>query len=144
MDCSTPGFPICHSLLELAQIHVHWVDDAIWNLLVIAQLVKNLRNAGEPGLIPRSRRSAGEGIDNPPQYPWASLVAQLIKCLPAMRGTWVQSLGWEDALEKGKSYPLQYSGLENPMGCMVPGVTKSQTLLSDCRFHFNCFKGAGV
>ena len=32
---------------------------------------------------------------------WASLVAQLVKNLPAMRETWVQSLGWEDPLEKG-------------------------------------------
>ena len=29
-----------------------------------------------------------------------SLVAQMVKCLPAMRETWVQSLGWEDLLEK--------------------------------------------
>ena len=29
LDCSTPGFPILHYLLELAQIHVHWVGDAI-------------------------------------------------------------------------------------------------------------------
>ena len=29
MDCSTPGFPVLHYLLELAQIHVHWVGDAI-------------------------------------------------------------------------------------------------------------------
>ena len=28
MDCSTPGFPVLHHLLELAQIHVHWVGDA--------------------------------------------------------------------------------------------------------------------
>ena len=33
----------------------------------------------------------------------ASVVAQLVKNLPAMRETWVQSLGWEDPLEKGKS-----------------------------------------
>ena len=32
---------------------------------------------------------------------WASLVAQLVKNLPAMQETWVQSLGWEDLLEKG-------------------------------------------
>ena len=32
-----------------------------------------------------------------------SLVAQLVKNLPAMRETWVQSLGWEDPLEKGKA-----------------------------------------
>ena len=31
---------------------------------------------------------------------WASLVAQRLKCLPAMQETWVQSLGWEDPLEK--------------------------------------------
>ena len=33
--------------------------------------------------------------------PRASLVAQLVKSLPAMRETWVQSLGQEDPLEKG-------------------------------------------
>ena len=32
--------------------------------------------------------------------PWASLVAQLVKNLPAMQGTWVKSLGWEDPLER--------------------------------------------
>ena len=31
---------------------------------------------------------------------WASLVAQLVKNLPAMREAWVQFLGWEDLLEK--------------------------------------------
>ena len=34
---------------------------------------------------------------------WASLVAQLVKNLPVMQETWVQSLGWEDPLEKGKA-----------------------------------------
>ena len=29
MDCSTPGFPVHHKLLRLAQTHIHWVDDAI-------------------------------------------------------------------------------------------------------------------
>ena len=60
-------------------------------------------NAGDPGLISRSGRSAGEGIGYPLQYSWASLVAQLVKNQPAMRETWVQSLGWEDPLEKGKA-----------------------------------------
>ena len=36
----------------------------------------------------------------PLQYSWASLVAQLVKNVPAMWETWVQSLGWEDPLEK--------------------------------------------
>ena len=36
-------------------------------------------------------------------YPWASLVAQLLKNPPAMQEAWVRSLGWEDSLEKGKA-----------------------------------------
>ena len=36
-------------------------------------------------------------------YMWASLVAQLVKNLPAMWETWVRSLGWGDPLEKGKA-----------------------------------------
>ena len=58
-------------------------------------------NAGDPGSIPRSGRSPGEGIGYPLQYSWASLVAQMVKNLPAMQETWVQSLGWEDPLEEG-------------------------------------------
>ena len=58
-------------------------------------------NAGDHGLIPGPGRSAGEGPGYPPQYSWASLVAQLVKNLPAMGETWVQSQGWEDTLEKG-------------------------------------------
>ena len=57
-------------------------------------------NAGDPGLIPGPGRSSGEGIGYPFQYSWASLVAQLVKNLPAMRETWVGSLDWEDPLEK--------------------------------------------
>ena len=60
-------------------------------------------NAGDPGLIPGLGRSTGEGIGYPLQYSEASLVAQLVKNLPAMWETWVQSLGWEDPLEKGKT-----------------------------------------
>ena len=78
-------------------------------------------NAGDPGSTPGSGRSTGKGIGDPLQYSWASLVAQLVKNSPAMQETWVQSLGWEDSLEKG--IPLKNSF----------GVAKSWTLLSD--FH---------
>ena len=54
-------------------------------------------------MTPGSGRFAGEGIGHPLQYAWASLVAQLVKNLPAMWETWVRSLGWDDALEKGKA-----------------------------------------
>ena len=91
-------------------------------------------NAGDPGLIPRLGRSAGEGIGYPLQYSWAFLVAQLVKNLPAMWETWIRSLCWEDSPGEGKGYPPQYPGLENSMDCMVHGVAKSRTRLSD--FHF--------
>ena len=54
-------------------------------------------------MIPASGRSAGEGIGYPLEYSWTSLVAQLVKNLPAMQETWVRSLGWEDSLERGKA-----------------------------------------
>ena len=64
---------------------------------------KSACNAGDPSLIPGSGSSAGEGIGYPLQYSWASPVAQLVTNPPAMRETWVQSLGWEDSLAKGKA-----------------------------------------
>ena len=58
---------------------------------------------GDPSSIPGSERSPGEGIGYPLQYSWASLLARLVKNPPAMRETPVQSLDWEDPLEKGKA-----------------------------------------
>ena len=46
-------------------------------------------NAGDPSSIPGSGRSAGEGIGYPLKYLGASLVAQLVKNLPAKQETWV-------------------------------------------------------
>ena len=60
-------------------------------------------SAGDPGSILGLGKSAGEGIGYPLQYSLASLVAQLVKNLPAVQETWVRSLGWEDPLEKGKA-----------------------------------------
>ena len=61
-------------------------------------------------------------------------MAQLVKNLPAMRETWVSSLGWEDPLEKGRATHCSIlSGLENSMNCVVHGVAKSWTQLSN--FH---------
>ena len=54
-------------------------------------------------MIPGLGRSAEEGIGYPLQYSWISLVAQLVKNPPALQETWVQSLGWEDPLEKQKA-----------------------------------------
>ena len=82
-------------------------------------------NVGDLGSISWLERSPGEGKGYLLQYSgleksmdytvhgvaksqtqlsfWASLVAQLVKNLPAVWETWVQSLNWEDPLEKGKA-----------------------------------------
>ena len=53
-----------------------------------------------------------------------------------MQETWVRSLGWEDHLDEGKGSPLQYSGLEDSMDCIVLSVAKSWTGLT---FTFTFF-----
>ena len=65
-------------------------------------------NARDPGSIPGSGRSPGEGIGYPLQYSLSSLVAQLVKNLPAIQETLVPFLGREDPLE-GIDYLLQFS-----------------------------------
>ena len=69
---------------------------------LIAQVGKESAcNAGDPGLIAVSERSPGEGIGYPLQYRWTSFLAQLVRNQPAMQETWIESLDWEDPLEKG-------------------------------------------
>ena len=53
-----------------------------------------------------------------------SLIVQLVKNPPAMQETWVQALVGK-ILGERKGYPLQYSGLENSMDCIVHGVAES-------------------
>ena len=71
--------------------------------------------AGDLGLIPGSGRSPGEGKDYPLQCSWASLVAQLVKNLPALRETWVRSLGCEDPLGEGMATHSSILGWRIPV-----------------------------
>ena len=87
-------------------------------------------------MIPGWGRSPGEGIGYLLQYFWASLVAQTVKNLPAMQETWVQSLSWEDPLEKGMATHSSILAWQIPMDrggwwAAVHGVTQSRTQLSD-------------
>ena len=84
-------------------------------------------SAGEPGLIPRWGRSAGEGIGYPIQYSWASLVAPGKP--PAMWEIWVRSQGWEDPIEKGELptpvfWPREFHGLYSLWGCKESDTTE--------------------
>ena len=87
-------------------------------------------------MIPGSGRYAGEGIGYPLQYSGASPVAQLVNSLPAMRETWIGSLGWEDPLEEEMATHSRILAWRVPMDgeawqVAVHGAAKRQTRLSD-------------
>ena len=74
---------------------------------------------------------------HPLQYSWDSPCDSTGKKIQLQcgRSRFDPQLGWCPG--EGKGYPLQYSGLENYLDCIVHGVTKSQTCLSDFHFHFS-------
>ena len=84
---------------------------------MVVQLVKNphAMQESDPCSVPESQSSPGEGMGQPLQYSWASLVAQMVKNLSACnardRGL-IPGLGRFP--EGGNGNPLQYSCLENP------------------------------
>ena len=85
-------------------------------------------------MIPKLGRSAGEGVVYPLQYSWASLVAQLVKHLPAMWETWVLSLDWEDPPQKGTATHSSILAWKSPL-TIQSMVSQSRTQLND--FHFS-------
>ena len=94
-------------------------------------------NAGDPGSIPGLGRSPGEGIGYPLQHSWASLAAQLVKNLSAVRETWVRSLGgkilWSrEGLPTPVFWPGEFHGLYSPWGHKESDTTEwlSLSLLS--------------
>ena len=86
----------------------------------------------DPGSIPGSERSPGEGIGYLLQYSWAFLVAQSVKNLPAFARDLGSIPGVGRSPGGAHGNQLQYSCLESPHGQRslvgaVHGVTKSQT-----------------
>ena len=84
-------------------------------------------NAGDPGSIPGSGRSSGEGIGYPLQYSLGlpcGLAGKKSTCNTGGLDL-IPELGRSPG--EGNSYPLQYSGLENSINCIDHGVTKNQT-----------------
>ena len=92
--------------------------------------------AGDPSLIPGLGRSTGEGIGYPPQYSWASLVAQTVKESARNEGDLGLIPGLGSSPGGGHGHPPQYSCLENPVDrgaweATDHAVIKSWTGLSD-------------
>ena len=90
---------------------------------------------GDPSSIPESGRYAGEGIGYPLQYSWASLVAKLVKNPRAMQEIWVQSLGWEDPLEKGNATHSSIMDLYSPWGLKESDTTERLSLSLCCSWR---------
>ena len=83
--------------------------------------IESTCNAGDSSSIPGSGRSAGEGIGYPPQYSWASLVAQLVKNPPAMWRPgfypWVGKIPWgRERLHTPVFWPGEFHGLYSSWG----------------------------
>ena len=109
-------------------------------------------NARDSSSIPGSGRLPGEGIDCPLQYSWASLVAQMVKNLPAVQETWFQSLGQKDPLEEGMAtyssilawripWTEEPGGLQS-MGCRKASDTTEQpTPTHEYVCYWFCFSG---
>ena len=122
LDLNSHTQPVA-TILQVTHLELGFPDSSVGK--------ESACNAGDPSSIPGLGRSTGEGIGYPLQYSWASLVAQLVKNPPAMWESWVRYLGWEDSSGEEKGHTIQYSGLENSMDCIVYGVAKSRTRLSD-------------
>ena len=93
-------------------------------------------NVGDPHSIPGLGRSTGEEIGYPLQYSWASLVAQLVKNPPAIRETWVRSLGWKDPWTRERVptpvvQPGEFHGLYSPWGHKELDTTERLSLHLD-------------
>ena len=80
MDCSMPGFPVLHHLLQLLKLFPGSSAGK-----------ESACNAGDTRSTPRSGRSTGEGIGYPLQCSCTSLVAQMVKNSLVMQGTWVNT-----------------------------------------------------
>ena len=88
-------------------------------------------NVGDPTSVPGSGRPTGEGIGYPLHYSWAFLVTLMVKNPPATQEIWVQSLDWEDPLEKGKATHSSILAWRISWTIQFMGSQKSQTRLSD-------------
>ena len=167
IDWSMPAFPVPHHLLGFAQVHVHWISDAIQpshplspsspfalNLPQLQGLFQSQLLASGGQSIGASASASVLSTSIQCWFPLrltglisllskglsrifsASLVAQTIKNLPAMRETPVWSLSWEDPLEKGMAthssiLAWRIAWTEELGQATVHGVEKSQIRLSN-------------
>ena len=104
MDCSTPGFPVHHQLVEIAQTHVHQLSDAI-----------QPSHSLSPPSIPASNLSQHQGL-----FLWVSSLHQVDKVLELQH----QSFQWIFRIQ----YPLRLTGLISLQSKGLLGVFSNTTV----------------
>ena len=182
MNCSTPGFPVLHYLLEFAQTHVHWVSDAIWpshplfppsppvfnlsqhqgvffnesvftsggqsigasaSASVLPMNIQGWFLLGLTGLISLQSKGLSRVFSSTTVWKHQFLGAQPSLGFPGSSADKEPACNTRDlglipglgiSPGEGNGYSLQYPGLENSMDCIIYGVRKSWTWLSN--FHF--------
>ena len=112
-------------LVYISDVHLGFPDSSVGR-----EFVCNIR---DPGLIPGSGRSARERTGYPRQYSWASLVAQLVKNLPAVWETWVWSPDWKIPWRRERPPtpvfgPGEFHGLYSPWGHKESDTTEQLSL----------------
>ena len=109
--------------MDISLSHVGFLDSSVGK--------ESACNAGDPSLIPRSGRSAGEGIGYPLQCSWTSLVTQLVKNPPAMRETWVGKISRRrERLPTPVFWPREFHVLYSPWGQKELDMTKQLSLFT--------------
>ena len=131
MDCSIPGFPLLHHLLELAQINVHWVGDA-------TQTFHPLLSPSPPAfyLDPSIRVFSSESaLASGGQSIGASASASV---LPMNIQGWfpLGLTGFISLLSKGLSRVFSTSHFEN-INSLMPSLLYGPTLTSICDYWKN-------
>ena len=99
-------------------------------------------NAGDPSLTPGSERSAGEGIGYPLQYPWASLVGQLVKNPQCRTGfnPWVGKIPWRrERLPTPVFWPGEFHGLYSSWGYKESDMTERLSLALHLKINSSKF-----
>ena len=102
---------------------------------LVAQLVDSACNAEDPGSIPGSGRSPWRRDRLPTPVFWGFSGGSAGKESACNAGDLGSICGLGRSPAEVNAYPLKYSGLEISIKCIVHGVTKSQTGLSDFHFH---------
>ena len=99
-----------------------WSENSHFDLTASSSAGKESTcNAGDPGSIPGSGRSPGEGIGYPLQYSWASLVAEMVKnhlqCGKPGFSPWVGTIPWKRAWQPTPGFlPAESPWTEEPGG----------------------------